>query len=68
MLGRCIGPFRGRVPLQTLSADIDYGQATARTTYGSIGVKAWVHRGSGREQESNNESREPRNLPQGVER
>ena len=35
----------GRVPLHTLRADIDYGQATARTTYGAIGVKVWVFRG-----------------------
>ena len=35
----------GRVPLQTLRADIDYGFAIARTTYGSIGVKAWIYRG-----------------------
>ena len=32
----------GRVPLHTLRADIDYGFATARTTYGAIGVKVWV--------------------------
>ena len=35
----------GRVPLQTLRADIDYGFAEARTTYGIIGVKVWVYRG-----------------------
>ena len=35
----------GRVPLHTLRADIDYGYAVARTTYGVIGVKAWVFRG-----------------------
>src|SRR5512134_70942 len=35
----------GRVPLHTLRADIDYGLATARTTYGAIGVKAWVFHG-----------------------
>jgi small subunit ribosomal protein S3 len=35
----------GRVPLHTLRADIDYGFAIARTTYGVIGVKAWVFRG-----------------------
>lgn len=35
----------GRVPLQTLRADIDYGFAEARTTYGIIGVKVWVFRG-----------------------
>lgn len=35
----------GRVPLHTLRADIDYGQATARTTYGAIGIKCWIFRG-----------------------
>ena len=35
----------GRVPLHTLRADIDYGEATANTTYGSCGVKVWVFRG-----------------------
>ncbi len=35
----------GRVPLHTLRADVDYGLAEAHTTYGVIGVKAWVFRG-----------------------
>ncbi|MBK5941293.1 30S ribosomal protein S3 [Halochromatium roseum] len=35
----------GRVPLHTLRADIDYGFAEARTTYGILGVKVWVFRG-----------------------
>ena len=35
----------GRVPLHTLRADVDYGQATARTTYGTCGVKVWVFKG-----------------------
>lgn len=35
----------GRVPLQTLRADIDYGTAEASTTFGIIGVKAWVFNG-----------------------
>jgi small subunit ribosomal protein S3 len=35
----------GRVPLHTLRADIDYGVATAFTTYGAIGVKCWIFRG-----------------------
>ena len=35
----------GRVPLHTLRADIDFGLATAKTTYGMIGVKAWVFHG-----------------------
>lgn len=35
----------GRLPLHTLRADIDYGTATAHTTYGCIGVKVWIYKG-----------------------
>ena len=35
----------GRVPLHTLRADIEFGRATAKTTFGTIGVKAWIYRG-----------------------
>jgi small subunit ribosomal protein S3 len=35
----------GRLPLHTLKADIDYGQAVANTTYGVIGVKVWIYKG-----------------------
>jgi len=35
----------GRVPLHTLRADVDYGEATAMTTYGACGVKVWVFKG-----------------------
>jgi small subunit ribosomal protein S3 len=35
----------GRVPLHTLRADIDYGYATAKTTYGIIGVRVWIFKG-----------------------
>ena len=35
----------GTVPLQTLRADIDYGFAEAKTTYGRIGVKVWIYKG-----------------------
>jgi small subunit ribosomal protein S3 len=35
----------GRVPLHTLRADIEYGFAEARTTYGVIGVKCWIYKG-----------------------
>jgi small subunit ribosomal protein S3 len=35
----------GRVPLQTLRADIDYAQEEARTSYGRIGVKVWIYKG-----------------------
>lgn len=36
---------RGTVPLHTLRADIDFARATAKTTYGSIGVKVWIYKG-----------------------
>ncbi|MGI6261397.1 MAG: 30S ribosomal protein S3 [Acutalibacteraceae bacterium] len=35
----------GTIPLQTLRADIDYGFAEAKTTYGRVGVKTWIYRG-----------------------
>jgi small subunit ribosomal protein S3 len=35
----------GRVPLHTLRADVDYGEGTAKTTYGTCGVKVWVFKG-----------------------
>jgi small subunit ribosomal protein S3 len=35
----------GRVPLATLRADIDYGFAQAKTTYGIIGIKVWIFKG-----------------------
>jgi small subunit ribosomal protein S3 len=35
----------GRVPLHTLRADIEFGVATAKTTYGTIGVKVWIFKG-----------------------
>lgn len=35
----------GRIPLHTLRADIDYGVATAHTTYGCIGIKVWIYKG-----------------------
>jgi small subunit ribosomal protein S3 len=38
--------IRGSIPLSTLKADIDYGTATAKTTYGTIGVKCWVYTGT----------------------
>ncbi len=37
--------MQGRVPLHTLRADIDYGLAEARTTFGVIGVKCWIYKG-----------------------
>ena len=36
---------KGKVPLHTLRADIDYGYVLARTTYGAIGIKVWIYKG-----------------------
>ena len=44
-MARTEGYSDGRVPLHTLRGDIEFGRATAKTTYGTIGVKAWVYKG-----------------------
>jgi len=36
---------KGKIPLQTLRADIDYSRGTAETIYGSTGVKVWIYKG-----------------------
>ena len=42
----------GSIPLHTLRANIDYGFTTAATTYGSIGVKTWIYKGDGADEET----------------
>ena len=49
----------GRVPLHTLRADIDYGFAEAKTTYGIIGVKVWIFKGEVLEKAPEPETTEP---------
>jgi small subunit ribosomal protein S3 len=44
-MSRCEWYRDGRVPLHTLRADVDYGLAEAKTTYGVIGVKVWIFKG-----------------------
>ena len=44
----------GTIPLQTIRADIDYGFAEAKTTYGRIGVKVWLYRGEVLHESRNN--------------
>jgi small subunit ribosomal protein S3 len=44
-IARSEGYHEGRVPLHTLRADIDYATSTAKTTYGTIGVKVWIFKG-----------------------
>lgn len=44
-IARAEGYREGRVPLHTLRADIEYGEATAHTTAGTVGIKCWIFRG-----------------------
>lgn len=44
-MARSVNMREGRVPRQTLRADIDYGKAESLTTYGRIGVKVWIYKG-----------------------
>jgi small subunit ribosomal protein S3 len=53
----------GSIPLHTLDADVDYATATARTTYGAIGIKVWVYRGKFGEVLEPTERRQPRRPP-----
>jgi small subunit ribosomal protein S3 len=56
----------GSIPLHTLDADVDYAIATARTTYGAIGVKVWIYRGKFgevREPVQRPRRRTPRRMP-----
>ena len=50
----------GTIPLQTIRADIDYGFAEAKTTYGRIGVKVWIYRGEVLHETNRSSSRRPR--------
>jgi small subunit ribosomal protein S3 len=44
-MARAISLREGRVPRQTLRADIDFAREDAHTTYGRIGVKVWIYKG-----------------------
>ena len=44
-IARTEGYHDGSIPLQTLRANIDYGFAEAKTTYGRLGVKVWIYKG-----------------------
>ena len=58
---------KGKLPLHTLRADIDYGEATAYTTYGTVGIKVWINKGEvfsdSRGQNSKIKSRELKTFP-----
>jgi len=58
---------KGRIPLQTLRADIDFARVTARLPYGAIGIKVWIYRGqvftdrkSGQAESAPRQARSPR--------
>jgi len=59
-LGRREIQKRGSIPLQTLQANVDYGYAVSRTTYGTIGVKVWVYKGRYGEQTDDEEDNQRR--------
>ncbi|MCO6437143.1 MAG: 30S ribosomal protein S3 [Phycisphaerae bacterium] len=56
-MARCETQIRGSVPLHTLQAHVDYGVATCRTTYGTIGVKVWLYLGRYGEEQIDEEAR-----------
>lgn len=64
----------GALPLQTLRADIDYGTATAYTTYGTIGIKVWIYKGevfgrkTAEEEKRQNDRRDDRRDSRGPRR
>lgn len=53
-IARHEGYKEGKIPLQTLRADVDYGFAEALTTYGRIGVKVWIYKGDIIKEENKN--------------
>jgi len=50
----------GKIPLQTIRADIDYGNTAALTTYGYIGIKVWIYKGDIIKREDTKETSPPR--------
>lgn len=66
-MARTEGYREGKIPLQTLRADIDYGFSEARTTYGIIGIKAWVYKGDVITDRNDEEVSVPAMVPQAQE-
>ena len=56
----------GSIPLHTLDANVDYAVATARTTYGAIGVKTWIYKGKFGEEATQSHYRRQRRAPRRV--
>ena len=66
-MARTEGYREGKIPLQTLRADIDYGFSEARTTYGIIGIKAWVYKGDVITDRQDDDVTVPAGIPQTQE-
>ncbi len=49
----------GKIPLQTLRSDIDYSRGTARTIYGTIGIKVWIYKGKYFDKKEKKEEKKP---------
>jgi small subunit ribosomal protein S3 len=56
----------GSIPLHTLDANVDYAIATARTTYGAIGIKVWIYKGKFGEETPQGRFRRPRRAPKRI--
>jgi small subunit ribosomal protein S3 len=56
----------GSIPLHTLDANVDYATATARTTYGAIGIKVWIYRGKFGEEVVQSQYHRQRRVPKRV--
>ena len=56
----------GSIPLHTLDANVDYAVATARTTYGAIGVKTWIYKGKFGEEVAQSRYRRQRRAPRRI--
>ena len=56
----------GSIPLHTLNANVDYGVATAATTYGAIGIKVWIYKGNFGEETEQSPSYRRRRPPRSV--
>lgn len=57
-MARCEKQIRGSIPLHTLRANVDYGIATCRTKYGTIGIKVWLYHGRYGEETTSQEAPE----------
>jgi len=57
-IARSEGYKWGKIPLQTIRADIDYGFSEAKTTYGIIGVKVWIYKGEKFEKDEKSQAEE----------